>query len=210
VTPGTPFNVTVTAVDIFGQLAVGYTGTVHFTSSDPQAMLPANYTFMAGDNGTHTFSATLNTTGLQSLTATDVASGTIQGTQTGITVTGASITVISFPSSVQPTKLGRPVTLTVTVSAQVAGSGTPTGMVTFYDGTVPLGPPVLLSDGTATFTTTALGLGRHEISARYSGDAFFGPSTSAPLLQSITNGIFFAIGGAPGLVRSAAPPTGRC
>jgi hypothetical protein len=198
---GVPGSFTVTAKDPYSNVATGYTGTVHFTSSDPKAMLPANYTFLSGDHGTHTFSASLNTTGLQSLTATDVASGTIQGTQTGITVTGASIIVITFPCSVQPTKLGRPVTLTVTVSAQVAGSGTPTGMVTFYDGTTPLGPPVLLSDGTATFATTALGLGRHELSARYSGDVFFGPSTSVPLLQSITNGIFFAIGGAPGLVQ---------
>ena len=33
----------------------GYTGTVHFTSSDTAAVLPANYTFVAGDNGVRTF-----------------------------------------------------------------------------------------------------------------------------------------------------------
>src|SRR5205823_4186619 len=31
---GAPFNVTVTALDAQGQVAQGYTGTVHFTSSD--------------------------------------------------------------------------------------------------------------------------------------------------------------------------------
>ena len=56
---------------------------------DPGA-LPANYTFLAGDNGTHTFSATLNTGGLQSITATDVAVGTISGS-TSTTVTSASL-----------------------------------------------------------------------------------------------------------------------
>ena len=46
---GTPFSVTVTALDQYGNVATGYTGTVHFTSSDGQAVLPANYTFTAGD-----------------------------------------------------------------------------------------------------------------------------------------------------------------
>jgi hypothetical protein len=44
---GVPFDVTVTAVDSFGQVAVGYTGTVTFSSSDadPGVVLPADYTF---------------------------------------------------------------------------------------------------------------------------------------------------------------------
>jgi len=48
--------------------------------------LPANYTFTAADNGVHTFSATLKTTGLQSLFATDTVTSSITGKQT-ITVT---------------------------------------------------------------------------------------------------------------------------
>ena len=69
-TAGAAHNVTVTAYDAYGNVATGYTGTVHFTSSDAQAVLPANYTFTAGDAG-HTFSATLETAGTQSITATD-------------------------------------------------------------------------------------------------------------------------------------------
>ena len=41
--------------DAFGNTATGYTGTVHFTSTDGQAVLPADYTFTAGDAGIHTF-----------------------------------------------------------------------------------------------------------------------------------------------------------
>ena len=52
-TAGTAHNVTVTAQDAFGNVATGYTGTVHFTSSDGSAVLPANYTFTGGDAGTH-------------------------------------------------------------------------------------------------------------------------------------------------------------
>src|SRR5438270_732089 len=59
---------TVTAKDSFGNTATGYLGTAHFTSSDPSATLPANYTFTAADNGVHTFAsaATFRTVGTQS------------------------------------------------------------------------------------------------------------------------------------------------
>ena len=68
---GVAGNFTVTALDEFGNVATGYRGTIHFTSSDSQAVLPADYTFTAADAGVHTFSATLNTTGSQTLTASD-------------------------------------------------------------------------------------------------------------------------------------------
>ena len=74
-TAGAAHNVTVTAEDAYGNVATGYTGTVHFTSSDAQAGLPANYTFTGGDAGTHVFSVTLKTAGTQSITATDTVTG---------------------------------------------------------------------------------------------------------------------------------------
>ena len=66
--PARAFTVTVTAQDPTTTSATGYAGTVHFTSSDGQATLPANTTLT---NGTGTFSATLKTAGTQSITATD-------------------------------------------------------------------------------------------------------------------------------------------
>jgi hypothetical protein len=80
---------TVTARDPYGNTAVGYTGTVHFTTSDPQGMVPNDYAFVASDYGTRTFSNSLLTAGTQSLTATDTATATITGTQAGILVTAA-------------------------------------------------------------------------------------------------------------------------
>ncbi|HKV05580.1 MAG TPA: hypothetical protein VJO53_10795, partial [Candidatus Acidoferrales bacterium] len=50
-TAGAAANFTVTAKDALNNTATGYTGTVHFTSSDGTAVLPANYTFVAGDAG---------------------------------------------------------------------------------------------------------------------------------------------------------------
>ncbi len=82
VTAGTPFDVTVTAVDPFGQSAIGYTGTVTFSTSDPDPdiVLPADYTFTLADGGVHTFTdtglgeTTLRTRGFQTLTVTDTDS----------------------------------------------------------------------------------------------------------------------------------------
>jgi hypothetical protein len=79
VTAGTPFDVTVKAVDPFGQTALGYTGTVTFSTTDPDpgVVLPAAYPFTLADQGTHTFSgaSTLITPGTWALTATDTAGG---------------------------------------------------------------------------------------------------------------------------------------
>jgi hypothetical protein len=71
VTAGTPFTVTVTALTAGGQLDAVYTGTVHFTSSDGAAVLPADYTFTLADAGSHTFTVTLKTTGSRTVKATD-------------------------------------------------------------------------------------------------------------------------------------------
>lgn len=80
---------TVTVRDTIGQVATGFTGTVFFSSSDVQAGLPASYTFTAADAGTHTFSATLKTAGLQSIAVRDT-SGLLGGTQAGVVVTPAA------------------------------------------------------------------------------------------------------------------------
>jgi uncharacterized lipoprotein NlpE involved in copper resistance len=68
------------AVTKKGAPATGYTGSVGFTSTDTVAYLPAQYTFTAADAGGHDFLATLNTTGAQSVTATDAADSTLHAT----------------------------------------------------------------------------------------------------------------------------------
>jgi hypothetical protein len=66
-------------------VATGYAGIAGITSSDNQAVLPAN----AGlTNGIGTFSVTLETAGTQSITATDIVTSPITGSQTGIAVKG--------------------------------------------------------------------------------------------------------------------------
>jgi hypothetical protein len=81
-TAGTSFSVTVTARDTFNNVATGYTGTVRFTSSDGAALLPADYTFLAGDAGSATFSVQLRTAGSRTVTVTDTASAALTATAT--------------------------------------------------------------------------------------------------------------------------------
>ena len=89
---GSAHSVTVTARDLYGNVATGYRGKIHFTSSDTKATLPADYTFTAADKGAHTFSYTLNpklvlkTAGSQWVRATDKTTASITGSQT-VTVT---------------------------------------------------------------------------------------------------------------------------
>jgi hypothetical protein len=95
-------------------------------------------------------------------------------------------TTTPVASSRNPSPYGRAITLTATVTANVPGSGTPTGTVTFYDGAAVLGAGTL-SGGLATLTTTATGLtaGTHTITVRYNGDSDFLDSTSAPFIQAV-------------------------
>ncbi len=100
-TAGISHTFTVTAQDPYGNTATSYIGTVQFTSTDSQAVLPPNYAFTAGDSGTKTFSGViLKTVGTQSITATDTITSSITGSQSGITVIPASLDHITIsPSS---------------------------------------------------------------------------------------------------------------
>ncbi len=107
VTAGTPASFTVTAYDQYGNVATDYTGTVHFTSSDGQAILPANYSFTAANNSTYTFSATFNTAGTQSITATDTATSSITGSGTvTVNASAASATFLKTDTTTQGNWIG--------------------------------------------------------------------------------------------------------
>src|SRR5207249_12248896 len=105
-----------TAMDAYGHTAVGHTGTVHFTSSDGQAALPANYTFVSGDAGVHTFTngVILKTAGSQTIAGTNTVTSSITGTTGTITVSHASATHYGVNSSVSSSTAGNAFNVTVT------------------------------------------------------------------------------------------------
>ena len=86
ITSGVPAGITsliqVDVMDANANFIPGYRGTVHFTSTDPRATLPADYAFTANDAGMHMFPATLafTTPGTQTLTAEDSNDSALVGT----------------------------------------------------------------------------------------------------------------------------------
>jgi hypothetical protein len=167
---GTPTQVIVTARDAFNNVITNYTGTVHFTSSDPQATLPADYPFTAADNGTHTFNnVILRTAGNQTVTATDTTLAYITGnTSVAITPGAPSQFSVAYPAEITAGSLQL-----FTVTAQDAfGNTAPT-----YRGTVHLtssDPRALLTpdatftaadSGTKTFAAVFLTAGQQTLTA---------------------------------------------
>jgi hypothetical protein len=106
---------------------------------------------------------------------------------------GSSAVIVSRPStattvssSAPSSVYGQSVTFTAVVSS--SASGTPTGTVTFTDGSTVLGTGTLAvanSVDQATFTTSALSVASHSITASYGGDANFTGSASAALTQTV-------------------------
>jgi hypothetical protein len=201
-TVGTAVNGTVTARDAFNNTATGYAGTAHFTSSDPNAILPANTTLT---NGTRTFSFTFGTKGSRTVTATDTVTSSITGTSAGVTVSAATPTV-SLTAQPTSSNLGDSVVLTATV-AGVANAPHPTGTIDFTDGGGSFGPAcdaAALSTTagitTATCTTSDIAVGNHTFHAAYSGDTSYTFGNTASL--------GFSVGKAtPTVGLSAAPAT---
>jgi hypothetical protein len=139
-TAGDPFSVTVTAKDAFDNTITDYAGTVHFVSSDGGATLPADYTFVGGDNGSHTFTneVTLTTAGTQTVDVNDtVTTSAVGSASVDVTVAALDHFDVSAPGAAIS---GAP--FSVTVTAQDAFDNT----VTDYAGTVHFGS----SDGSAT------------------------------------------------------------
>jgi hypothetical protein len=79
---------------------------------------------------------------------------------------------------------GQNVTFTATV-AQTSGGGTPTGSVTFANGVTQIGTASLNPSGVATFSSPGLAVGLYTVTATYSGDSNFSPSTSPAIAVTV-------------------------
>jgi hypothetical protein len=210
-TAGTPGAVTLTALDPFGNTATGYVGTVKFTSSDGGSgmSLPGNYTFVAGDDGVHTFTGgvTLVTAGLQTVSGADTADGSVKGSASvNVTAAAASALALSAPgSSVAGSALGLKLTaldpfgntatgytgtVSFTTTDTASGASVP-GNYTFVAG----------DDGVHTFTggVTLVTAGPQTVTAT---------DTVASSLTS-SSSILVSTGAAANLVFTAQPTSGQ-
>jgi cyclophilin family peptidyl-prolyl cis-trans isomerase len=178
ITAGTSFSFTVAAEDHNGNPVTGYTGMVHFTSTDAAAVLPSDTTLT---DGVGSFSVTLNTAGSQTLTATDIASGSITGTSGTISVNPAAAVhfLVSGPSSAT---VGTAFTLTVTAEDQSGNTTTDyTGTVDFTstDAAAALPSDAPLIDGVGTFSATLNTAGSQTLTATDTVDSTLSGTSSA-------------------------------
>jgi hypothetical protein len=130
-TAGTPQNVTIKAEDYYGNVVTDYDGSIDFASSDPQAVLPAEYTFLNSDDGTHVFvdGVTLETAGSQSVTVASTGLPAYYGLEVA-TVTPAAVASLSLSPSDTPGLIE-----TVSITARDAYEN----IVTGYDATLDFG-----------------------------------------------------------------------
>jgi len=146
--------------------------------------------------------ATLNPSGIATLTLTppvgvySITAGyggssldapSVSAPPAQVTVNPApAATTALLTASPNPAAFGANVTFTVAVSG---AAETPTGSVSFFDGTVPLGTATLAS-GTATYSTSSLSVGRHSITAQYAGDTQFAACASNAVVETISQADF--------------------
>ena len=206
-TAGVPSNFTVTVKDAFGNTVTGYTGVAKFSSNDPQAVLPADYTFTAADNGTQTFSGTLKTSGSDSLTVTDSAAPAVTGNQTVAVnaATAATFAVTGFPNPATAAVAGN-----LTVKAKDAFGNVATG----YTGTVALASSDANAVLPASYTFAAGDNGTHSFSAtlKTAGTQSISANDSASGVTGNQSGILVKPGAMAGLLilfpgETAAPGT---
>jgi trimeric autotransporter adhesin len=115
------------------------------------------------------------------------------GNNYALTYVGATLTIskantaTTVTSSSNSSILNSSVTFTAKVVDNSTGStGTPTGSVTFMDGTTTIGTGILNSSGVASYTTSTLAVNSHSITVVYGGDGNFLNSTSSVLTQLVT------------------------
>ena len=176
-------SVTFTATVTAGAFGTG-TPTGSVTFKDGTKTL-GTVGLTAADSATYTTSKLA--TGSQSITATYNGNATFAPSTSPVvseTVNQASTTT-ALEVNNNPSVYGQSVTFTATVNAAGLGSGTPTGSVTFMDGTNPLGSATLKGSGLASFSTTTLAVGSQSITAVYRGDGNFTSSTSTALTQTV-------------------------
>ncbi|HMD83988.1 MAG TPA: Ig-like domain-containing protein [Terriglobia bacterium] len=135
-------------------------------------------------------SATVLGAGIQTLFTTFTPSDTTDYYTASASVTISVATAgssVALVSNNNPSTYNAPVTFTATVTGNPAGPATPSGTVSFYNGPTLIGSNIALSAGVATNPPIAtLPGGTDSITASYSGDANYAPSTSPVLVQSVS------------------------
>ncbi len=145
-------------------------------------------------------SLTFTSAGTKSLTASYSGDSTFSPSTSGPEthqVNSADTTTSITSDSPDPSLTGQTVTVQYTVAVNSPGAGIPTGIVTVSDGTTSCAGTVAAGQCSLTFTTA----GDRTLTASYSGDSNFNPSTSAPEPHTVNS---------PNTPPTATVTDGRC
>jgi hypothetical protein len=107
---GSPFNLTVTALDPFGNIATSYAGIIHFVSSDALAALPSDTALLSG---VQTVVVVLKTAGTQTVSVRDNANPPLSASSPSINVSPAPASEFRVSAPMVVTA-GTPFSLTIT------------------------------------------------------------------------------------------------
>jgi hypothetical protein len=154
------------------------TGTVQFFDG---AILLGSATLAGGSASLTTAGLDPGTRAIEARYPGDGSFNAGSGFSTQIVNDSSATPKVALSSSRNPADFGVAVTLTATVTFL---SGAPSARVDFYDGGAWIGSATLSSAGTATFTTSALEIGSHAITARYAGAGDVPPSRSPVFVQT--------------------------
>jgi hypothetical protein len=192
-TPGTASTGTLSGTLAGGAKNAAYVVEIYSSPSDPVAGQPQGATFVkevtvqTDGTGQGTFSLTEP---YAFYTATDTdPSGDTSGLSNATGTAGLPATVTTVSASANPSTLGQQVTFTAVVTTQ-GSQATPTGTVTFtIDGQAqaPAALSVVGGMDEAQLVTSTLTAGQHSVSATYSGDVNFSPSSGSLPTQTVSS-----------------------
>ena len=135
-------------------------------------------------NGVATFTTSGLAAGARALTA-EYSGDSIYSPSPGATSQAVQLpTTTTLASSANPSTNGSSLTLTATVKTNNATASAAGGTMSFYDNVSLVGSAAVVN-GVATYSTTALLPGAHPLTAQYSGDTYYLPSTTASALAQV-------------------------
>ena len=157
---------------VLGQIPLDGTGSASFSTSSLSL-------------GSHAITATYASDTTYAASSNNLLQVVQDGTTTGLAVSPTSI------------NYGQAVSMQATVTANDGGAGTPSGTISFMDGSNFLGSSAVDNTGHASFSTLGLSVGSHSITASFSGTTGWLASGSSATVVSVTDGTSTAVSGSP-------------
>ena len=176
-------SVTFTATVTPYNSPVALSGSVTFTDNGNPIGCSVNWN---ASTGTATCTTSTLTQGTHTIAANYASDPNYTNSSNSLTQTvGQATTTVGLTAQPNPSTVNQTVQFTAKITA-TSGSVSPTGTVSFMEGTTALpncASVAVTTTGSATCSDASLSLGSHTITAKYSGDTNFGGSSGTVTQQ---------------------------